>query len=288
LLITTKTLTDTTQAVQKMQRAYGLGELGLKFEAGQNRLERLFQEGSARLRMPKNTPFQPVEAVMINTSGGLTDGDALGWKFDIGNGASATITSQACERIYKATQPNPARVNANIHIGIDGYLAWLPQETILFDQSYFERKINIHLDKGAELLMVEPVVFGRAAMGEQVKTAHFKDQWRVYCDKKLAHAEYQSISGNISDTLQKTAITSGHIAMCSMLYIGKSAEQKLELVRRVLGDHCGASLWRLEDGTTQKLVIRMMAATSYDLRKTMIPVLEQLYDKGPLPRVWST
>lgn len=283
-----QTLPGTAQTPQKMQRAYGLGELGIKFESGQNRLERLFQEGSARLRMPKNRPGQPVEAVMINTSGGLTDGDALGWKFDIGNGASATITSQACERIYKATQPNPARVHANIHIGEDGYLAWLPQETILFDQSYFERKIDIQLDTGAELLMVEPVVFGRAAMGEQVKIAHFKDQWRVFYDEKLIHAEKQTISGNISDIIQKKAVTSGHIAMCSMVYIGQTAEQKLDLARKILDDHSGASLWKLEDSATQKLVVRMMAATSYNLRKTMIPVLEILYDKGPLPRVWST
>ena len=283
-----ETLPDIIQASQKMQRAYGLGELGIKFETGQNRLERLFQEGSARLRMPKTTPFQPVEAVMINTSGGLTDGDALQWKFGVGNGASATITSQACERIYKATQPNPARVNADICIGEHGYLAWLPQETILFDQSYFERKIDIQLDTGAELLMVEPVVFGRAAMGERVKTAHFKDQWRVFYDEKLIHAENQTISGNISDIIQKKAVTSGHIAMCSMVYIGNTAEQKLDLVRKVLDEHSGASLWKLEGDTPQKLVIRMTATTSYNLRKIMIPVLEILYDKGPLPRVWST
>ena len=68
---------------------------------GRTRIGRLYQEGAAKIRMPR-TSADPLEAVLINTAGGLTGGDRLDWAVDVGDGASATVTTQACEKVYRA------------------------------------------------------------------------------------------------------------------------------------------------------------------------------------------
>jgi len=58
-------------------------------------------------------------------------------------------------------------------------LAWLPQETILFNRARLSRETEIELVSGAELLALESLVLGRAAHGEEVIGGHINDSWRV-------------------------------------------------------------------------------------------------------------
>ncbi len=65
---------------------------------GRSRLEQLFQEGCAKIRLP-DTFSNEMEAILINSSGGLTGGDELEWRADAGEGTSLVVTTQACEKI---------------------------------------------------------------------------------------------------------------------------------------------------------------------------------------------
>src|SRR2546422_1052776 len=62
-------------------------------------VRRLYQDGCAKIRLPRGSGF---EGVLINTSGGLTGGDRLEWEAEVGAGAALTITTQACEKVYRA------------------------------------------------------------------------------------------------------------------------------------------------------------------------------------------
>src|SRR4051812_16698258 len=84
------------------ERVTALGELAVVRKAGRTRIERLYQEGSAKIRMP-STAGDPLEAVLINTAGGLTGGDRLDWAVSVGEGASATVSTQTCEKVYRAS-----------------------------------------------------------------------------------------------------------------------------------------------------------------------------------------
>ncbi|RUW22402.1 urease accessory protein UreD, partial [Mesorhizobium sp. M1E.F.Ca.ET.041.01.1.1] len=86
---------DPTLASQPAaQRVAGRGRLFCGRAGGRTRLRRLYQDGSAKIRMPA-VHGDPLEAVLINTAGGLTGGDRLGWEIEVGEGASASITTQA-------------------------------------------------------------------------------------------------------------------------------------------------------------------------------------------------
>ncbi|NKB78601.1 hypothetical protein HED49_03615 [Ochrobactrum daejeonense] len=72
------TINDDTPADLSSQRIDGLGGLSVQFKDGRSRLSRLYQEGAAKIRMPQ-VANDPMEAILINISGGLTGGDRLRW-----------------------------------------------------------------------------------------------------------------------------------------------------------------------------------------------------------------
>ena len=61
-----------------LQRAVGAAAITVKADGG-TRLERLFQDGCGKIRLPRDHAARSLEAVMINTAGGLTGGDRLAW-----------------------------------------------------------------------------------------------------------------------------------------------------------------------------------------------------------------
>ena len=185
-----------------MQRAKGLGRLAVKLRGEETYIDktcidRRHEAGAAKLRFPKRSDGQ-FEAVLINTAGGLTGGDEMRWQFDVAAQCQATLTTQACEKIYSSSG-GTAKVTTHITIGNDAKLAWLPQETILFDKSQLTRHLTVDLATDAEALFVEPVALGRLAMGESRITGMFQDRWRISQGGRLIHAEDFKIGPDISD-----------------------------------------------------------------------------------------
>ena len=135
----------------RMQRAEGAARIAFRNRDGATRLERLFQEGCAKVRLPRQLPGMQAEAILINTAGGLTGGDCLSTNVELGAGTSAMLTTQACERIYRSTGSD-AVVSSSLRVGKGAKLAWLPQETILFDRGRLARRLNVDLAEDAEIV----------------------------------------------------------------------------------------------------------------------------------------
>ena len=282
----------TSQSSVPMQRTRGGGRLSVKQSAGESRIDRLFQEGSARIRIPRVPRGSPLEAVLINTAGGLTGGDRMDWTFEAGEGASMTLATQACEKTYKAHGESEARVSVQLKLNAGSSLAWLPQETILFDRARLARSIEVDMAAGSRLLMVEPVVFGRLAMRESVLEGHFRDRWRIRLDGDLAHAEDMRLGPDIADVLARAAVAGGGLAVATVLMIAPEAEARLPAARQIIGTSGGASFLftrrsRPAAPETGKLLARIVAADSYELRKVLVPLIRLLNPRGGMPKVWS-
>lgn len=265
------------------ERVEAHGALGVVVKAGRTRLERLYQEGAAKIRMPA-TAGDPLQAVLINTAGGLTGGDRLDWTVNVGEGASATVTTQACEKVYRASF-GVAEVGCRLSVGAGGRLAWLPQETIVFDNSAFRRTIEIDLAAGAEALVLEAAVFGRKAMGETVRQARFRDRWRVRREGRLIHAEDFAVGPEVGEQLASPAALGHATAFATVLLLADDAERKLDAVRAIIGEAGGASYWQTNG--SGKLLARIMAEDSYTLRQRLIPLVELLNGQAGLPKVWT-
>jgi urease accessory protein len=275
-----------------MQRTRGGGRLSVKQSAGESRIDRLFQEGSARIRIPRVPRGYPLEAVLINTAGGLTGGDHMEWSFEAGVGASMTLATQACEKTYKAHGTSEARVSVQLKLNAKSSLAWLPQETILFDRARLARTIEVDMVPGSRLLMVEPLVFGRLAMDESVVEGHFRDCWRIRQDGQLLHAENMKMGPHIADSLTRSAVAGGGLAVATVLLIAPEAEARLDAARQLIGQSGGASHVLMRSpraavNETGKLLARIVARDSYELRKVLVPLIRLLNPLGGMPKVWS-
>ena len=101
--------------------------------------------------------------------------------------------SQACERIYRSRDGEPARVSVSITLDQKACLNWMPQETILFDGCALKRNLEADLASEARLLIVEAFIFGRAAMGETVRWASLNDQWTIRRHGQLVFAGHQPV-----------------------------------------------------------------------------------------------
>ena len=265
------------------QRVDARGVLAVRRRVGRTRIERLFQEGAAKIRLPQRAT-DPLEAVLINTAGGLTGGDRLSWTIAVGDDAHAMVTTQACEKIYRSSG-GEATATIVLDVGAGASLAWLPQETILFDGSAFRRTIHADVAPGARGLFVESSLFGRLTMGETVQRGLFRDRWRIRSGGRLVHAEDFAIGPEVAGRLAAVAATGGASAIATVLALRDDAEDLLDPARAIIGDRGGASAWRV--GETGKFLARLIDEDGYGLRKRLIPLLRMLNGAAGLPKVWS-
>ena len=261
-----------------LQRARGAARIAVRDDAGTTRLTRLFQDGCAKIRLPRG---RDVEAVLINTAGGVTGGDRLSWAAEAGAGARLTLTTQACEKVYRA-RDGVAEVRTNLTVGEGASLDWLPQETILFDGGALSRRLEAELGAGARLLAVESVVLGRTAMDETVRQGALADRWRIRREGRLVFADDLRFEGAIAELAERAPVLAGGRAFASLLLVDDDAPRFLAPLRAAIGARGGASAF---DG---KLFARIVAPDGFTLRQAMLPALEALRDGQPLPRVWRT
>jgi urease accessory protein len=265
------------------QRVDARARLAVHRTDGLTRVGRLYQEGAAKIRMPE-VLADPLEAILINTAGGLTGGDRIAWEVEAGPGASIVLTTQACEKLYRS-RSGEARADVKLAAAEQSRIAWLPQETIVYDRSCFSRRLEVDLAEGAEALIVEATLFGRRAMGETVSQALFSDRWRVRQSGRLVHAEAFSIGPDLAATLARPAVAGGAVAVATVLLVSHEAETFLRQAREIIGDEGGLSFWTA--GGTGKLLARLVAGDGYGLRKRLAPLVGLLNGQAGLPKVWS-
>jgi urease accessory protein len=261
-----------------LERVRGAGHVAARVQNGRTRLAELFQEGAAKIRLP-HTHDASLQAVLMNTAGGLTDGDQLEWSAAAAPGSHLVLTTPACERIYRS-RGGDARVETRLEAGSGARIDWLPQETILFEGARLRRSIEVDLAGDATLLAVEAVLLGRQAMGEAANAACLGDSWRIRRGGRLIHAEATRLSGDARER-EGLSLLAGQNAFATLLYIGADAERRHEALR-ALPDHpaVGHSL------LGERLVVRLLAPSGLALRRLVIPIIAVFSGGTALPRLW--
>jgi urease accessory protein len=248
------------------------------------------ERGSARVRLPRTASGTAAEAVLINTAGGLTDGDRLETEMVIEAGAAATVTTQAAEKIYRSRGAS-SLVTSRLRVGPGAALAWLPQESILFDGARLVRRLTIDLDGEARFLGCESLVLGRIARGERVTHGAVFDGWRVKQGGRLLWADGFRLDGDLDAQARRPALLDGCRALASVVYVGPDAAMQLAAVRQSwdeLGSPARAGV-SLRPGL---LVMRVMAGSGQLMRAVLahvLPALRAATGAGPqaMPRVWA-
>ena len=183
-------------------RARGFVKLSAKYVEGRSRIDKLYQSGSLKVLFPRNQASF-LQAVTVNTAGGATGGDQFKIDATVKKNACLTLTTQAAERAYMAQKFTAASIHNKVTVEKNAQLHWMPQETILFENSNLSRSLVIDMHETSKCLLVEPLVF---------------------------------------EHLSSTTIANGANVMVLVVYIGSDAGKLLTVVRSLLPETAGASL----------------------------------------------
>ena len=260
-------------------RAIGAVEVGVRNVDGVTRRSTVHEAGSLRVRFP-SPETDALSAVLINTAGGVAGGDRFSVAVRAEPDARLTITTAAAEKIYRSHGPD-SEIAVDLKLGEGARLAWLPQETILFDRAALARRIEIDMAATAALLCAEIVVFGRAAMNEQLREGRYVDRWRLRRDGKLAFAETLRLVGDIGDKLARRAVANGGAAIATVL-IAPGDETLVARLREGaarFGSEFGISAW---NGFA---LARLCGAEASRVRADVV-TLFNIVDGKILPRIW--
>jgi urease accessory protein len=273
---------------EELQRAQGAGRIVLSGDDGRTRIVDVFQRYPLRVMFPRAYGCAIEEAVLVNASGGVAGGDRLELAVIAREGATIAVTSQAAEKVYRALS-EPARVSTRLDVSETAKLAWLPQETILFDGARLHRETQINLVSGAELLALEWLVLGRTACRETLLGGHISDSWRVSIDGRLVWADSFRVTDQVVPSLGSRALLSTTKALGTLVCFDAHPDRRLEFFRDVgssLACRCAAT------SVAGLVVVRFAAIVSCDLRLALHSLLLQFdreFGPGPfrVPKMWS-
>jgi urease accessory protein len=271
--------TGTASSTFADNRARGAVRFDVKLVDGVTRRGVLHESGSLRVRFP-SPEGEGLSGVFVNTAGGIAGGDRFDIDIAAGEGARLTLTTAAAEKVYRAAGP-AAALNIALKAEAGAHLAWLPQETILFDRARISRRIDIDLADDASLLLCEIVVFGRAAMGERMLHGEFIDRWRLRRGGRLVFAETIRLDGDIGAKLSQPAIAKDGVAIGTALIVpgDEDVVERIRAASETFGGEVGISAW---NGFA---MARFCAQDAARLRTDMMTVLGRA-SAVPLPRLW--
>jgi len=272
---------DGTPAAPVRQRSEGRVRIAAARFGALTRVADLAEGGALRLRVPRGGPG--LEAVIVNTAGGVCCGDRFSITADTAAGAHLTVSTPAAEKVYRSDGPL-AEIAVRLSVQDGGLLEWLPQETILFDRARLKRRYEVDVAPDATFLSFEALMLGRLAHGDAMGEGHIEDHWRIRRGGALVFADAFRLEGPIGTLLERPAVSAGARAMATLLYIAPDAEARLEEVRALLESvpsEAGASAW---NGI---LAVRWLCPDIGTLRRAATSFL-MAFRKAPLPRVWAT
>lgn len=264
-------------------RSRGTMRLGFKPLAGATGIGDFYQAGCLRLRVPRVAMGDDPCAVILNTSGGLADGDRLSQHVAWRDDTRAAVTTGAAEKVYRA-MADGARIETRLEVGSHADAEWLPQETILFDRARLNRDTQVTMAEDGHFLGVEAVVLGRSAMDETVDSGSLRDGWRIRRGGRLVYADALRLEGPVAALMGRPAIGAGARAMAVLIHVSRRAAGLLGAVREALAGAAGTAAASAWNGM---LVVRLLAADGATLRHDMLRALAVLRGGRPMPRVWS-
>jgi urease accessory protein len=266
-----------SDAIFAANRAVGSLAFSVKQVAGKTRRAMVHEAGSLRVRCP-GAPAAELEAVLINTAGGVAGGDRFTLDMAAERNTRLVVTTAAAEKVYRTLGPDSV-IDVKLDVAAGATLAWLPQETILFDRARMSRSIDVSLAPDAALFLAEAIVFGRSGMGETVEEGALTDRWRVRRAGRLIYAETVRLDGAIAERLAEPTVAKGGVAIATVLIVpGDDAVVAAVRALACEGD-VGASAW---NGLA---AVRLCANDAAALRRDLVHVMTAV--RGSLPRIWT-
>ena len=244
-------------------------------------LTTLTESGGYRAKFPRSLGAG-LEAVIVNSGGGVAGGDRVRLSASAGPGARLTVSTATAERIYRSLGP-ATEISVRLEAQSGATLGWLPQPTILFSGARLDRGFEVDLAADARLILAETFVFGRIASGEVMGDGMVRDRWRIRRAGHLAFAETTRLDGDIAARLDRPTVAGGARSTALIVVVATDAEDLRDRVRDALAD-CradhGVSAWN------GLLVVRALAS-GLDAVHDVVKRVVGIATGSGVPRAWA-
>jgi urease accessory protein len=254
-------MTISANTLPSSDSAKGIVEVGFVHTDGRTKLKHLYQTTPLRVLFPNVARGDVPVAALTTVSGGLVGGDVMEIDVHVGPDASAMVMAQAAEKVYRSNGPD-CLIDVSLEVEAGGWLEWLPQEAIVFDGARLRRQLTLKAAAGANFLAGEMLIFGRTAMGEELKHGLLRDAWSVELDGSLVWMDALHLEDDIAEKLSHPACFNGARACATAV---ASNPDHLDLARTLIADDAVEAGATVVNGL---LIVRWLSVDAPALRRS--------------------
>ncbi len=239
-------------------------------------------------------PFYPespkvCHVYLLHPPGGVVHGDQLNIDAIIEPFAHALITTPAAGKFYRS-DGQFASLNQTLNVHESAKLEWLPQETLLFNDSKVHLKTQIKLAKNARFIGWEMLCLGRKASSEPYTLGLCRQKFELWRDNIPLFIERCQIDGQ-SDMLKKKW-GMDHWPLTATLVATDCTKVELKSVQDLLAtmDVKGHISVTLKE---ELLICRFLGEQAEHARNCFIQIWTLIRptvinEKVHIPRIWNT
>ena len=268
---------------------HGIGIVSFSLNSkGNVSVKNLYQKNPVRILFPIKIKKEINSAIFVVTSGGLLGGDFIELEIQTCSNTKVIIYQQSAEKIYKS-KIKPVVINLLMKVEKNSWLEWLPQETIIFNESKFIRNTHIEVEQGGKLMTGEILVLGRHAMNEIVKKDFINENLEIYYGGKLVWGDSFFIN-DIEKIKKHPAGLNGANSLATIIFVSEKANQLLGRIREAIEENK-----KVKIGATvvnNVLIIRFLSLDPLELKNAFGKIwafFRQLAEglNPSLPRLWN-
>jgi urease accessory protein len=228
--------------------------------------------------------------VIVHPPGGLVGGDTLDFKFRVGPGAHALVTTPGATRFYRsATEPALQRAHLSLQAG--ARLEGLPLEAICYSGCLAENRLTMALEPEAKLIGWDVTALGLPGALQPFEHGHFCQHIEVH-GVWLKRAHLRAHDKLLMDSPLGLA---GQRCSASLFFVAGSTlarQQALDCARDVIAAHPLRATARATSPDGKVVVVRVLAP----LVEPAMGLLRQVWRAwrshfwgmaSPSPRIWS-
>ena len=169
-----------SDAGRRMQN--GLADLTLERRAGRTRLTRSRTRPPLLVQQalyPDDGAPDLAYVFLANPTGGLLENDRQEISVTVGAGARAHFTTQSATKVHTMID-GVAEQHVSIDVAAGGYLEYLPDPLIPFQDASLVQSVRITLEPGAMLVYGDALTPGRVASGEAFQYRRISNRLAVH------------------------------------------------------------------------------------------------------------
>ncbi|KAG8657528.1 urease accessory protein D isoform X1 [Manihot esculenta] len=161
------------------------GKITVEKVNGKSTVTRCFSKYPLKFIIPMKVVPSKTDAVWIYTltyGGGIVSGDSISCEFNIGDGCTTVLTTQASTKVYKSLGSKCSEQFLEARIGSDSLLAVIPDPVTCFSTARYSQKQVFRVLSDSSLVIVDWITSGRHESGEKWDFEFYKSTNNIFLD----------------------------------------------------------------------------------------------------------